>query len=120
MPGEPDLKAVCGRWIHSREEDTPDEMVFRPPDFAFPPSRGRAGIELRSDNACIGSGIGATDVGRVRNGQWHVDETDDRQIRIDFDDGREVMVVTSVAPDKLTIRKRRGDTTPFTDRKQYR
>jgi len=36
---------VAGRWVHSHEEDTDDEMVFRAADsgYAFPPSRGRAG-----------------------------------------------------------------------------
>jgi hypothetical protein len=40
---------VEGRWVHSHEEDTDDETVFRAADsgYAFPPSRGREALELR-------------------------------------------------------------------------
>jgi len=32
-----DRAALERRWIHSHEEDTPDEMVLRPDDYPFPP-----------------------------------------------------------------------------------
>ena len=40
--------AIVGTWFHSYEEDTEDAKVYRPKGFAFPPSRGRPGIEFRS------------------------------------------------------------------------
>ncbi len=43
-----DRSRLCQRWIHSHEEDTDTEMVYRPADFAFPPSRGRTGFENRT------------------------------------------------------------------------
>ena len=33
-------------WVHSREEDTPTEMVFRPASYDFPPARGRKSFAL--------------------------------------------------------------------------
>ena len=46
---------LAGRWVHSHEEDTGDEMVFRSADYAFPPSRGRESIELRADGSYAGT-----------------------------------------------------------------
>ena len=60
------------RWLHSHEEDTDAEMVFRPPTFAFPPSRGRYGFELRPDGTYTDLEIGSAD-GRVESdGRWEL------------------------------------------------
>ena len=47
---------MSGRWVHVREEDTDDEMVFRPAGTDLPPARGRMassprGRHLRGDRA---------------------------------------------------------------------
>jgi hypothetical protein len=55
-----DRAALERRWIRSHEEDTPDEMVLRPDDYPFPPSRGRMGFELRHDGGYLESAIGPT------------------------------------------------------------
>ncbi len=52
---------LAGRWVHSHEEDSGDEMVFRPADYAFPPSRGREAIELHPDGSYTGSVPGPVD-----------------------------------------------------------
>jgi hypothetical protein len=62
--------AIIGTWFHSYEEDTEDANVYRPKGFAFPPSRGRPGIEFRSDGSYIEIGPGADDRGAVSRGQW--------------------------------------------------
>ena len=49
------------RWLHSREEDTATERVYRPAAYPFPPSRGRPGFELRRDGTFVEIGIGPTD-----------------------------------------------------------
>ena len=41
-----DPEQVAGRWVHSHEEDSGDELVFRPAGYAFPPSRGREALTL--------------------------------------------------------------------------
>ena len=48
-------------WVHSYEEDTESEMVYRPAAFAFPPSRGRTGFEFSPGGACTVIGIAPTD-----------------------------------------------------------
>src|SRR5947199_3837943 len=61
------------RWLHSHEEDTDSQMVFRPASFAFPPSRGRAGFELKPDQSLIDIGIAPTDGSQETAGKWKVD-----------------------------------------------
>ena len=57
-------------WVHSHEEDSPTEMVFRPAAFAFPRSRGRASFELLADGTLIDHGIGAGDAVTETRGTW--------------------------------------------------
>lgn len=52
---------LYGRWLHSHEEDTATETVYRLDSFKFPPSRGRAGFDLREDGSATMLVIGATD-----------------------------------------------------------
>ena len=58
------------RWLHSHEEDTPTEMVFRPASFHFAPSRGRMGFELKPDKTVIDIGIAPTDGPQESSGRW--------------------------------------------------
>ena len=68
MPAaHPDL---IRRWTHSHEEDSPDGMVFRPSDHAFPPSRGRASFELFGDQKLVEHDVGANDAGAQAAGRW--------------------------------------------------
>ncbi len=101
-----DAEALYGQWVHSSEEDTPEELVFRPPDYKFPPSRGRAAFELGSDNTYVGAGIGRNDVSAVSQGRWKLDKDDGLKIRVEHDDGQEVLDITSAQKDRLTIRKK--------------
>ena len=45
-------------------------MVFRPAEFDFPRSRGRASFELKADGSLIDHGIGAGDAGTETHGTW--------------------------------------------------
>jgi hypothetical protein len=58
------------RWLHSHEEDTGEQTVFRPASFAFPPSRGRTGFELKADQSSIEIGVAPTDGPQVSRGHW--------------------------------------------------
>jgi hypothetical protein len=94
------------RWIHSREEDTKDVTVFRPSSFAFPPSRGREGIEFRENGEFFHYRIGATDRSEAVAGQWHVER--DNIIEVDFPTARLSpyrLVVISVDNDALKVRR---------------
>src|SRR5258708_4042592 len=65
--------ALQQRWLHSHEEDTDDQMVFRPASFRFPPSRGRAGFDLKSNGAFTGIGIAPGDGPALSDGTWTLD-----------------------------------------------
>jgi hypothetical protein len=99
---------VCGRWVHAHEEDTEDEMVFRPAGTDLPPSRGRMAFELRADGTFTETGLGAADVPEEATGKWAVEGN-----TITLSEGarqgvpREMEVVTA-DEERLVIRKRRG------------
>ena len=61
---------VVGSWVHVHEEDSGDEMVFRPADSALPPARGRMGLELREDGTFAEAGLGARDIPEEAVGSW--------------------------------------------------
>jgi hypothetical protein len=91
-------------WVHSREEDQGDVQVFRPPDFAFPPSFGRDGMEMRPDGEFIQHDIGPADgVVEVR-GRWSRQGPD--QIVARFGGARDdyAFTVVSVDDSRLQIR----------------
>src|SRR5260221_11418512 len=73
MAQESDSRVLCKRWLHSREEDTAEQMVFRPASFNFPPARGRDGFELRSDQSMIEIRIGPTDRVEEITGTWKIE-----------------------------------------------
>jgi hypothetical protein len=62
--------AIFRHWIHSREEDTGDIEVYRPEGFAFPPSFGRDGFEMRKDGQFIQDDIGPADGVVQVLGRW--------------------------------------------------
>ena len=65
---------MSGRWVHAHEEDTEDEMVFRPADADLPPSRGRMAFELREDGTFAEAGLGARDVPEKAGGSWALED----------------------------------------------
>jgi hypothetical protein len=99
---------VSGRWVHAHEEDTEDEMVFRPAGTDLPPARGRVAFELRADGTFAESGLGASDVPEEATGTWTVDDD-----IITLSEGatqgvpRRMQVVT-VDEDRLVIQRRPG------------
>ena len=70
-----DPDTLQGRWVHSHEEDTADEMVFRSADsgYAFPRSRGRQAFELRPDGSYVGSTPGPADKPEPSSGRWSLE-----------------------------------------------
>ena len=99
---------MSGRWVHVREEDTEDEMVFRPAGTRLPPSRGRVAFELREDGSFAESGLGATDAPEEATGSWAV-EGDTITLSEGATQGvpREMQVVTA-EKERLVVRKRRA------------
>jgi hypothetical protein len=69
-----DKDALHQTWMHSREEDTDTEMVFRPEDYNFPRSRGRTGFVLEPDGALAEIGIAPTDGQQTTAGRWELED----------------------------------------------
>jgi len=93
---------LAGRWVHSHEEDTDEEMVFRSADsgYAFPPSRGREALELHPDGSYGGTVPGPVDKPEERSGEWTLEEGNRLVL------GDRVLEVTSAERDVLRVRKR--------------
>lgn len=62
------------RWVHSHEEDTDGEMVFRPATHPFPPSRGRTSFELHPDGTYLESSPGPVDLPEESRGRWALED----------------------------------------------
>jgi len=61
---------LLGRWFHSHEESQGDRLVFRPADFAFPPSRGRTALVFGQGGDLQVEGPGPDDRRRATSGRW--------------------------------------------------
>lgn len=59
-------------WIHSREEDKDVVQAYRPKGFKFPPSRGRAGFEIKKDGDFTDHPIAPTDGNETVLGKWEL------------------------------------------------
>jgi hypothetical protein len=104
-PKRIDARLLQGRWIHSHEEDTEHEAVYRPASWTLPPARGRTGFELRADGTATRLGPGPTDRPAASPGRWRLDA--DRLLLEASESGapdRELRIV-SLAADRLVIRK---------------
>jgi hypothetical protein len=93
-----------GRWVHSHEEDTDDEMVFRPAAHPFPPSRGRTSFELRPDGTYVESSPGPVDIPEESAGSWSLE--DDRLVLgAEGDLPGHAWEITGAEADRLTVKK---------------
>lgn len=100
-----DIDDLCQRWVHSHEEDSDTEQVYRPASFPFPPARGRTGLDLLPDKSCRRVGIAAADGSQVADGTWEFEDEETLRIRINCEDTSEVLTVASVDRNRLAIRK---------------
>jgi hypothetical protein len=96
---------VQGRWVHSHEEDTDDEMVFRPADRPFPPSRGpRESFEFHPDGTYSETSPGPVDTPEGSTGSWSL-EGDELVLEGEGDRPHRILEITGAEADRLTIRK---------------
>lgn len=96
--------SLQGSWVHSHEEDTDTEMVFRPATHAFPPSRGRISFELRPDGSYVERSPGPVDVPEESGGTWSL--AGDRLL-LEAGGNRpgHSWEIAAVAADRLTVKK---------------
>ena len=112
MSGNCDLPILHQHWIHSHEEDTEDEVVYRPSHYDFPPARGRKGIELFDDGTLVEYAVGATDRPVGKHGRWKL--VGDQMALYDESDGEPtgMLKIKSLNIDKLVVRKHAQCKTP--------
>ncbi len=97
--------ALGRRWVHSHEEDTEHEMIFRPAEREFPPSRGRMRFELLPNGTFLESSPGPTDAPEQRGGTW---EMTAGKLVLDSDqapEGRRELEIISAEDDRLVVKK---------------
>lgn len=100
----PDVLHQC--WKHSHEEDTSTEMVFRPVDYAFPPSRGRMGFDLKPDGTYVDIGIAPADGPSRSPGTWQLQAGDTLVLQTnDPEKTQRQLRIVSADRDRLTIKK---------------
>ena len=100
-------------WIHSREEDQGDVRFFRTESFAFPPSFGRDGIEMRPDGSFVQDDVGPADGIVQTPGRWT--QQGPGTIAVRFDGAREDYAFTIVSVDAELLRMRlNAADTPYT------
>jgi len=100
------IKLLIGTWLHSHEEDTATERIYRRSDFEFPPSRGRRGYEFQSDHSCISIGIAARDGATKEACKWQLHKATESIIVLTFPDGHQNMLqIVSVNSKCLVIKK---------------
>lgn len=96
---------ICGRWLHAHEEDTPDEMVFRPATAKFPPSRGRRGLHLKPDGSYAEVRPGPDDRPESRSGRWAVEGDDWLVVETEDGAARRAMRIVAADGDAIVVRK---------------
>lgn len=74
---------ILKHWIHSHEEDEQGIMVYRPANYNFPPSRGRAGFEFREGGTLVYYGIGRADGSEQSSGRWLIKEPNRVRVHVD-------------------------------------
>ena len=101
-----DRNALRQQWVHSHEEDTETETVFRPASFAFPRSRGRSAMALRPAGELVEMGIGPADRPQESQGTWKLE--DDGTLSI-YEKGKKkpkrTMKIVSLDKERLVVRK---------------
>jgi hypothetical protein len=106
MPEDEIPKEVLNRrWLHSHEEDSGGEMVYRPANYDFPPSRGRTGFELRPDGSAAVLGPAPTDAPQEHSGTWKIDATKRLVVHVPELQQTQSMTIVSSDPDRLVVRR---------------
>ncbi len=92
------------RWYRSFEEDTGDQVVYRPADFPFPPSRApRSSLEFRPGGAFVEYAAGPADRAVPSRGSWERAEGDSVRVRSGVDS--RVLHIVANDDQVLKIRK---------------
>lgn len=98
-----DTKYLSQKWTHSFEEDTTEEMVYRPGGYVLGKARGRNQFDLKKNGEVIDTRVGKDDVPNPVIGSWKLEEG---KLVINLSDGSEqVYPLKEVGPEKLVLKK---------------
>ena len=98
--------ALYQHWVHSHEEDTNTEIVFRPATYNFPRSRGRRSFELKPDGILVEGGMAPDDRRQETQGTWALQDSDTLVFYTQSaSQPSRVMPIASVDKDRLVIKK---------------
>lgn len=90
-------------WVHSFEEDGPDQIVYRPQGFSFPRARGRRAFNLQSDGTVLDISPGKADLPETVAGSWDIEK---EALVIKYPDGTgEHLDIKELSREKLVISK---------------
>ena len=94
-----------GEWVHSTEEDTPNETVFRPADYDFPLTRRpRESFDLKPDGKLV-KGI-ATPSDSITEAQGNWELAGNNKIAFNTEsEPKQTLEIASIDKDKLVIKK---------------
>jgi hypothetical protein len=106
MSNQINQDALAQHWVHSHEEDTNTEMVFRPATYNFPRSRGRRSFELKTDGILVEGGMAPDDRRQETQGRWELQDSDTLVFYTQSaSQPSRVMPIVSVDKDRLVIKK---------------
>jgi hypothetical protein len=88
--------------VHSHEEDTAGEKVFRRIGWRLPPARGRTAFEIKPDGEFVSHGPGPGDASASRAGRWSAVAPDRIEVSLPGQSAFELRIA-SVEPDALRL-----------------
>ena len=99
------LEDLHKKWVHSSEEDTDTQMVYRPANYRFPPVRGgRTSMDIKADGTVLTTGgAGPDDRQTEEKANWKLN--DNTFVLHDAASNKKNLKIVSLAQDKLVIEK---------------
>lgn len=94
------IDMITKNWVHSFEEDTANDLVYRPDEYELPKARGRDGISLMQNGVLERTHIGSNDVPDNTPGTWWFE---DNYLVLKYDGQRNTFFVKELTVDKLVL-----------------
>lgn len=95
-----------GEWVHSVEEDSDDEAVFRQSSYDFPLTRQpRESFVLKPDGKLVKGEGTASDSVREAEGRWELEDGDKIAFNTESEVPNETRQINSIEGGKLVLKK---------------
>jgi hypothetical protein len=89
-------------WVHSFEESTPPQTVYRPVTYSFAPARGREGFEIKENGVFISHPIGPGDLNMTIEERWALE---DHELVVTGKGKRQLYKLISVTKERLVLER---------------